>query len=148
MEFLYLIFYACLKLRFLDIETKLGQRRPVPTVSRLLCCNVRGQEGNLSDMAVASSRYDILFAFSYIYLRLWSQICVMCQSCWFPDLVALSCCAGAGCLEPEGWRHPYEIDMEHFTNLSLSVVVAKFGFLGFVERDRTYMCIVFTATPT
>ena len=32
-----------------------------------------------------------------------SQICVTCQSWWFPDLVPLSCCAGAGCLGPEGW---------------------------------------------
>ena len=26
-------------------------------------------------------------------LRLWSQICITCQSCWFPELGALSCCA-------------------------------------------------------
>ena len=40
-------------------------------------------------------------------LRLWSQMCVTCRSCWFPDLFALSCCAGAGWLAPEGWRHTY-----------------------------------------
>ena len=40
---------------------------------------------------------------------------------------------------PEGWRHTYEMDMEHFTNLSLNVVVAKCWFLGFVVRDRTYV---------
>ena len=34
--------------------------RPVPAVSRLLCSNVRGLAGNLSDLAVASSRHDIL----------------------------------------------------------------------------------------
>ena len=57
-------------------------------------------------------------------LRLWSQICVTCWSCWFPDLVALPC-AWAGCLGPEGRQHTYEMDIEHFTNPSLSVGVAK-----------------------
>ena len=71
--------------------------------------------------------------------RLWSLICVTCRSCWFPDLVALSCCAGEGCLGPEGWWHTYEMNMEHFANPSLSVVVAKCSFLGFVEWDRTYV---------
>ena len=60
MEFLYLIFYACLRLRFLDTETNPGPRRHVPTVCRLLCSNVCGLAGNLSDLTVTSSRYDIL----------------------------------------------------------------------------------------
>ena len=69
-------------------------------------------------------------------LRLWSQICVTCRSCWFQDLVALSCCAGAGCLGSGEWRHTYEMDMEHFPNPTLSVVVAKCWFLVFVLRDK------------
>ena len=56
----------------------------------------------------------------------------MYPSCWFPDLGALSCCAGARCLGPEGWRQTNETDTEHFANPSLSVVVAKCCFLGFV----------------
>ena len=32
MEFLYLILYACPRLRFLDVETNPGQQRPVPAV--------------------------------------------------------------------------------------------------------------------
>ena len=127
MKFICLIFYACLRLRFPDVEINLGPRRPVPIVCRLLCSNVWGLAGNLSDLTVASSQYDILFA-----QRLWSLICVTCRSCWFRDLVALSCCAGEGGLGPEGWRHTYEMDMEHFANPSLSVVVAKCWFLGFV----------------
>ena len=43
--------------------------------------NVRGLAGNLSNVTVASSQYDIL----YRALRLWSQKYVMCRSCWFPD---------------------------------------------------------------
>ena len=61
MDFLYLIFYGRLRLRFLDVETNPGQRRPVPAVCRILCSNVRGLAGNhLSDVTVASSQYDIL----------------------------------------------------------------------------------------
>ena len=55
MEFLYHIFYACLRLWFLDVETNPGLRRPVPTVCRLLWSNVRGLAGNLRDLTVASS---------------------------------------------------------------------------------------------
>ena len=60
MDFLYLVFYACLSLRFLDVETNPGPRRPVPAVCRMLCSNVRGLAGNLSDLTVASSQYDVL----------------------------------------------------------------------------------------
>ena len=54
-------------------------------------------------------------------LRPLSQICVTCQSCWFLGLVALSCRAGASCFMPVGWRHMYEMDMEHFADQNLSV---------------------------
>ena len=52
MDFLYLIFYACLRLRFLDVETNPGPKHPVPAVCRILCSNVRGLAGNLSDLTV------------------------------------------------------------------------------------------------
>ena len=61
MEFIYLIFYACLRLWSLDVETNPGPQCPVPAVCRILCSNVQGQAGNLSDLTVASSQYDILF---------------------------------------------------------------------------------------
>ena len=60
MDFLYLIFYACLRIRFPDVETNPGPRRPVPTVCRLLCSNVWGLAWNHSDLTVASSQYHIL----------------------------------------------------------------------------------------
>ena len=62
MDFLYLIFYGCLRLRFLDVETNLGPQRPVPAACRILCSNVRGLSGNLSDLTAASSQYDILLS--------------------------------------------------------------------------------------
>ena len=45
----------------MDVETTHGPRRPVPDVCRILCSNVRGLAGNLSDLIMASSQYDILF---------------------------------------------------------------------------------------
>ena len=48
-------FYGCLRLRFLDVDTNHGPRRPVPAVCRILCNNVRVLAGNLSDLTVASS---------------------------------------------------------------------------------------------
>ena len=61
MQFIYLIFYACLWLQFLDVETNPGPHCSVPAVCRIFCSNVRGLARNLSDMTVASSQYDILF---------------------------------------------------------------------------------------
>ena len=57
---LHLIFYACLELRSPDVETNPGPRRHVPGACRILCSNVRGLSKNLSDVTVASSRYDLL----------------------------------------------------------------------------------------
>ena len=57
---LHLKFYSCLRLRFLDVETNPGPRRPVPASCRILCSNVRGLSRILSDLAVASSQYDVL----------------------------------------------------------------------------------------
>ena len=44
----------------MDVETNPGPRHPVPAVCTILCSNVRGLAGNLSDLTVASSQYDIL----------------------------------------------------------------------------------------
>ena len=60
MDFLYLIFYACRWLRFLDVETNPGPWSPVPAGSRILGSNVRSLAGNHSDLTVASSQYHIL----------------------------------------------------------------------------------------
>ena len=57
---LHLIFYACLELRFPDVETNPGPQHPVPEACRILCSNVWGLSKNLSDVTVASSQYDLL----------------------------------------------------------------------------------------
>ena len=59
---LHLKFYSCLRLQFPDVESNPGPRRPVPASSRILCSNVLGLSGNLSDLAVASSQNDILLS--------------------------------------------------------------------------------------
>ena len=123
---LHLKFYSCLRLRFPDVENNPGPRRPVASSCRILCSNVRGLSGNLSDLAVASSQYDILLCTETLVsdLRHVSELLV-------PGFGRLSC-AGASCLVPVGWRHMYEMDMEHFANQNLSVVVVKCWLLGFV----------------
>ena len=57
---LHLVFYACLELRFPDVETNPGPRRPAPGACRILCSNVRVLSKNLSDVTMASSQYDLL----------------------------------------------------------------------------------------
>ena len=85
MEFLYVIFSACVRFRFLDVETNTGRRRYVPAVGKILCSEVRGLAGILSDLTVASSRYHNLLCSE----TLWYQICITTHSCWFPDLVTV-----------------------------------------------------------
>ena len=55
-----LLFYACLELRFPDVETNPCPRRPVPGSCRILCSSVQGLSKNLSDVRMPSSRYDLL----------------------------------------------------------------------------------------
>ena len=99
------------------MEINHGPRRPVPVVCRILCRNVRGLSGDLSDITMASSQFDILLCSETLV-----SICVTCQSSWFLDLVAL---------EPVGWLYMCENDLELFVNPNLSVAVAKCWFLGF-----------------
>ena len=142
---LHLKFYSCLRLRFPDVETNPGPRRPVPASCRLqysaAMCGVC--PGTL--VTWPSLRLSMIYCCAP---RPWSWTCVTCQSCWFLGSVALSSCAGASFLIPVGWRHMYEMDTEHFAKQNLSVVVVKCWLLGFVVYDRTFMCIVFTVILT
>ena len=134
MGLLYLMFYACRRLRFLDVQTNQGPRRGVPAVCRMLCSNVRGLSGNLSNLAVASSRYDVLLCSETLV----SGICHLSELQVHLDLVALSCCAGARCLGPQGWTHLYEMDTEHFANPNLSVAGEKSCFTGVCDVRQNF----------
>ena len=70
MDFLYLIFYACLRHRFLHVETNHGPRGPVPAVCRILCRIARGLAGNLT-VTRPWLRLSMIFCCA---LRLWSQM--------------------------------------------------------------------------
>ena len=143
MEFLYLFFYACLRLRFLDVETNPGLRHPVSTVCRLLCSNVRGLAGNLSDLTVASSRYDILYCSETLVSDMLHVSELLVSEFGRPVLL----CRG---------RMPRARGMAAYVRDGYGALrQSKFEcgcyemlVLGFVVRDRTYMCSVFTATLT
>ena len=83
--------------------------------------------GNLSDLTVASSQYDILLCSETLVsdMRHVSEVLVLVS-------VAMSSCVGARCLGPVGWLHLFEMVTEHLANPNLSVVVAKCCFWGFV----------------
>ena len=128
MDFIYLIFYACLRVLFLGMETNPGQRRPVPAVCRILCSNVRGLAGNLSDLTVALSQYGILLCFETLVSDMWHVSEILVPA--FGRHVLL--CLG-------------KMVTEHFANSNLSVVVAKCWFSGFVAvQEMTYISLILT----
>ena len=102
-----------------------------------------GLAGNLSDLTVASSRYDILLCSETLVsdMRHVSKLLVPGLGC--PVLLCL------GRLPRARGMAAYVRDgYGAFRQPSLSVVIAKCWLLGFVVRDRTNMCSVFTATLT
>ena len=127
MDFLYLIFYGYLRLRFLDVDSNPGPRRPVAALCRILCSNVRGLAGNLSDLTMASSQYDRLLCTETLVsdMRHVSEALI-------PGFCRPVLLCRARCLGPVGWMHTFKMVTEHFANPNLSVVVAKCCFLGFV----------------
>ena len=124
---LHLKFYSCLRLRFPDVETNPGPRRPVQASCRLLCNNVRGLSGNLSDLAVASSQYDILLYSDTLVsdLRHVSELLVPGFGC--PVLL----CRGKF-PRARGMAAYVRDGYGAFHQPKLSVVVVKFWLLGFV----------------
>ena len=139
MEFLYLIFYACLRLRFLDVETNPSPRRPVPAVCGILCSNLQGLAGNLSDLTVASYQYDILFCSESLDSDMRHVSELLFPGFGRPVLLARGFTARN--LGPVGWLHTYEMVSEHLANPNLSVVVEML-FFRFVVWNRTFMCTV------
>ena len=104
-----------------------GPRRPVPAVCRIICGNVRGLAGNLSDLTVASSQYDMLLCSETLFSDMRHVSEVLVPSFCRPVLL----CRGK-MPRARGRRHTFEVVTEHFANLNLSVIVAKCCFLGFV----------------
>ena len=103
------------------------EQRPVPAVCRILRSNVRGLDRNLSDLAVASSQYDILLCSETLVSDMRHVSEVLVSGFCRPVLL------GRGrILGHVRWLHTFEMVKEHFANPNLSVAVAKCYFLGFV----------------
>ena len=61
MDFGFIFYYACLKVRFLDVETNPGlELLDVVPTCKILYSNVRGLYGNLNDLSVTASSYDLV----------------------------------------------------------------------------------------
>ena len=134
----HLIFYVCLELQFLDVESNPGPRRPAHDACRILCSNVRGISRNLSDLAVALSQYDLFLCSKTLVPK------ASISSCWFQDLVVQFCCNEMGCLNRAHGMAVYVRDgyMVHFANPNC------LWYLGCVELDRTSMRSVCFTTLT
>ena len=63
MDFLHLIFYGCLRHRFLDVETNPGPRRPVPAVCRILWVMCEAWPGTLVTWPLLRHSYETLLCF-------------------------------------------------------------------------------------
>ena len=85
---------------------------------------MRGLAGNLSDLTVASSQYDILFCSETLVSDMRHVSELLVPGFGHPVLL----CRGKMPRE----MVTYEMVTEHFANPNLSVVVAKCWFLGFV----------------
>ena len=126
MDFLYLMFYGCLRLRFLDVEKNPRPHRPVPAVCRILCSNVRGLAGSLSDLTVSSSQYDILLCSETLVSDMRHVSEVLVPGFGRPVLL----CRGK-MLRARGMA-AYVRDGYGVTIQNLSLVVVKCCFLRFV----------------
>ena len=98
-----------------------------PAVGRILRSNVRGLSRNLSDLTMALSQYDILLCSETLVSDIRHVLEVLVPGFCRPVLLCR-----ARCLGHVRWLHTFEMVMEYFANLSLSVVVVKCWFLGFV----------------
>ena len=80
---------------------------PLSAECRILCSNVRYLAGNLSDLTLASSRNDILLCSESLVssMRHMSELLVPGFS--RPVLYR------SRMPRARGWRHTYEMDMEH-----------------------------------
>ena len=119
-------FYACLGLRFLDVETNPGPGFLFLVSAEYSTVMCGGLSKNLNDLTVASSHYDLWMCSKTLV----SDIGVTCRSYGFLDLVALSFCAGTGCIGPLEWLHMCEKIMRYFANTNISVIVVKWWYLG------------------
>ena len=145
MVYTQLIFYACLELRFPDLETN-----PGPGVLFLVPAEYSAEMCGAFRGTWETWQWLRLSTIYRCALRPWSRTDVVYQSCWSLDLVVLSCCAEIGCLGLVGWLQMCEMDMGHFANpnLRLCVVLSRQYFYVFSLyritdlNDLIYQCFL------
>ena len=140
---LYLISYACLELRFPDVETNLGPRCPVPEACRILCSNVWGLSKNLSDVTVASSQYDLLLCSETMVSDRRHMSELLVPGFGHPVLLCRD-----GVPRARGMAAYVRDGYGHFVDINLSVAVVRCWYSGCVVIDRTSTCSVCIATLT
>jgi len=60
MDLIYLLYFACLIIRYPDVEVNPGPRCVAPRKLRLLFNNINGLYGNISELGVAAAGYDLI----------------------------------------------------------------------------------------
>ena len=58
---IFLIYFACLVTRYPDVEVNPDPRADVPARCRIMFANKNDLHGNLDELAVAASHFDIVF---------------------------------------------------------------------------------------
>ena len=109
------------------METNPSPWRPVPAVRKILCSNVWGQAGNLSDLNVASYQYDILFCSETLVSDTHHLTELLIPSFGRPVFL----CRGK-MPQARGMAAHAKDGYGAFSNQNFSVVVAKCWFMGFV----------------
>ena len=109
------------------MEINPGPRRPVPAVCRILCSNVRGLAGSISDLTVAPYQYDILFFSETLVSDMLHVSELLVPSFGSPVLLCQSKMPRA-----RGMAAYVRDGYGAFANPNLSVFVAKCWFPGFV----------------
>ena len=102
-------------------------RRPVAASCRILCRNVWGLSGNLSDLAVSSSQYDKLLCSETLVSDFRHVSELLVPGFGRPVLLCRGKLPRARVIAAYD-----EMDMEDFAHQNLSVVVVECWLLGFV----------------
>ena len=120
------------------MEINPGPRRPVPTVCRLLCSNVRCLSGNLSDLTVASSLYDILLCSETLISDVRHVSELLVPGFGFPVLLWMPRARGVVAYVRDGYGA--------FRQPKFECGCCEMLFFRVYGVRQNFMCLVFTAT--
>ena len=127
------------------METYSGSRLPVPDVCRIFCSNVRGLAGNLSDLTMASTQYDILFCSETFVSDMHHVSVSELPVLGFSRAVLL--CQGK-MPRPRGMAAYVRDGYGAFCQPKFECDCCEMLVFRFVVSDRTFMCTVIIAILT